>query len=287
MHKYDPLKITKKILIGFSRLFRPHYFTLIELLVVVAILAILISILTPALTRVVYKSKVTQCGMNLKQLGLVISIYTDDNNSNYPSVQKHSLPNIIGRNNSYTLGYHGGSTMKPLLETVMKDLYQVLTCPTAPRKTKNNESCYSLWFDVNGRGAIGTNRNDMMMREGDMYRLNEIKNSANQNMLSNIIAHDRTQRRTINNLNDGCPANRRLLTNHFQPGSYKEVMGGIVYRGYQAGDSNYLLDDGSVYPFFLIPLINPNYGASSVLNFKNTKGDYEESYLPLDLLIDP
>jgi len=55
-------------------------FTLVELLVVIAIIALLMSILMPALSRVRKQAKVVICQSNLKQWGIVFSMYTDDNN---------------------------------------------------------------------------------------------------------------------------------------------------------------------------------------------------------------
>ena len=53
-------------------------FTLVELLVVIAIIALLMSILMPALAKVRKQAKTVICQSNLKQWGTIFSMYTGD-----------------------------------------------------------------------------------------------------------------------------------------------------------------------------------------------------------------
>ena len=60
-------------------------FTLIELLVVVAIIAVLVSILLPALSRARFEVRVTQCLSNMNQIAVGLFAYENDYNDKLPT----------------------------------------------------------------------------------------------------------------------------------------------------------------------------------------------------------
>lgn len=97
MNSYDYPTISKQM----------NDFTIIELLVVIGIIAILSSILLPALNKAKAKAQEIVCANNLKQCGMGISFYANDYDGYMVTVDSGGTPKLNGRNWSSQLICNG------------------------------------------------------------------------------------------------------------------------------------------------------------------------------------
>ncbi|MHC4159336.1 MAG: type II secretion system protein [Planctomycetota bacterium] len=119
---------------------RKFGFTLIELLVVIAIIALLMSILMPALARTRKTTRATMCMSNLKQWGSFFSMYTDDFDGSF----------MGGRNTI--------SNWWLVMEPYYKDR-KLLLCPMASNTRKivwTGDGNYGVWPSWQPGGYYGS-----------------------------------------------------------------------------------------------------------------------------------
>lgn len=128
-------------------------FTLIELLVVIAIIAMLLSILMPALSAVKRKAQQVVCLSNLSHWGLILTLYTEDHDSHFfAGYYNYTDPN----------GVMHTSSNKDLWPYALEPYYEIQkfnTCPASrlsipdihnPSAVKEADGNLSGGYGLNG-----------------------------------------------------------------------------------------------------------------------------------------
>ena len=168
-------------------------FTLVELLVVIAIIAILASMLLPALNTAREKAKAILCASNLKQVGSSFVMYLNDSEDTFPASYTGTVSNsgkystwysqigsYLGNSIPYTLNGYSG--------VIPED--STLHCPGQNLKSPRHP-LYGVSYAYNDR-ALGYGNYEAMSYYGSDHpgypvKLSRLKSPSMQMELSDAI----------------------------------------------------------------------------------------------------
>lgn len=118
---------------------RQSGFTLTELLITIAVIVVLSGIAVPVSISMIEKSRQSKCLGNLRQIGVGLQMYLDDNNDHLPVL-------AIGRDSK--------NSPEPVLETVLLgyvESEEVFECPSDKTEFRKSGSSYNWNITQNGR----------------------------------------------------------------------------------------------------------------------------------------
>lgn len=122
-------------------------FTLVELLVVIGIIAVLISILLPTISRARIQARRTTCQAQLREIGALFGMYLSDSKGMLPAV--NCVPSITSPPNN-------APSLPKLLQPYVKTATKVFHCPAdqITKVTQGAPTGYDTYFEREGTSYL-------------------------------------------------------------------------------------------------------------------------------------
>ncbi|MFC1766493.1 type II secretion system protein [Planctomycetota bacterium] len=159
-------------------------FTLIELLVVIAVIAVLMGILMPALSKARKQAQGTVCQNNLKQIGLAASLFAEDHENKIPQADDALLINQSKETTRWFKCFINYLEKRP--EDGDYRNVKIFRCPSYPQKHSVINYVVNGYSPQKGKQKVGLTNTLTIKRAAERIYLADFRDVTE----SQVITHE-------------------------------------------------------------------------------------------------